>query len=272
MKNSYLITNDQWSTLLAGLLILVTFWGSYAWAIDVAEIVDKANEAAYYQGFDGKASAHMSIVDSQGREREREFVILRHDLSEDLAGQKFYLYFNRPADVNKTAFMVWKNIDRDDDRWLYLPALDLVKRIASSDKRTSFVGSHFFYEDVSGRNPAEDNHELIEETNDFYVVQSTPKDPNSVEFNHYKVWVHKTSFIPVKIEYFDSEGDVYRTYETLKVETIQDFITVIESRVTDTRIGGYTTLTFSDVSYNIGIGEDIFSERYLREAPRRLLR
>ncbi len=103
-------------------------------------------------------------------------------------------------------------------------------------------------------------------------MQSTPKDPNSVEFNHYKVWVHKTSFIPIKIEYFDSEGDVYRTYETLKVETIQDFITVIESRVTDTGIGGYTTLTFSDVSYNIGIGEDIFSERYLREPPRRLLR
>ncbi len=272
MRKQYLVTNIQWSMLLTSLVIFIAFWGSYARAIDVTEIINKANESSYYQGFDGKAKVHMSIIDSQGREREREFVILRHDLSEYLAEQKFYVYFNRPADVNKTAFMVWKNIGRDDDRWLYLPALDLVKRIAASDKRTSFVGSHFFYEDVSGRNPAEDNHELIEETDNFYVVQSTPKNPNSVEFSYYKLWIHKTSFIPVKIEYFDAEDNIYRTYEALKVETIQNFITVIESRMTDTRLGGYTTLTYSDVSYDLGIGEDIFSERYLREPPRRLLR
>ena len=272
MRNQYLVISVQWSMLVAGLLMFIAFFGSHARAIDVAEIIDKANEVSYYQGFDGKANVHMSIIDSQGRERERGFVILRHDLGEDLAEQKFYVYFNLPADVNKTAFMVWKNIDRDDDRWLYLPALDLVKRIAASDKRTSFVGSHFFYEDVSGRNPAEDNHELIEETDNFYVVQSIPKDPNSVEFSHYKLWIHKTSFIPVKIEYFDAEGNIYRTYEALKVETIQDFVTVVESRMTDTRLEGYTTLTYSDVSYDLEIGEDIFSERYLREPPRRLLR
>ena len=272
MRKQYLVTNVQWPMLLASLVIVIAVLGSHARAIDVTEIIDKANEVSYYQGFDGKANVHMSIIDNQGREREREFVILRHNLSEDLSEQKFYVYFNRPADVNKTSFMVWKNIDRDDDRWLYMPALDLVKRIAASDKRTSFVGSHFFYEDVSGRNPAEDNHELIEETDNFYVVQSTPKNPNSVEFSYYKLWIHKTSFIPVKIEYFDTEDNVYRTYEALKVETIQDFITVVESRMTDTRIGGHTTLTYSDVSYDLGIGEDIFSERYLREPPRRLLR
>src|SRR5690606_38275237 len=96
--------------------------------------------------------------------------------------QKFYVYFTRPADVNKMGFLVWKKLDTDDDRWLYLPALDLVKRIAASDKRTSFVGSDFYYEDVSGRDIDEDHHELIDTTDNYYVLKNTPRNPSSVEF------------------------------------------------------------------------------------------
>jgi len=58
-------------------------------------------------------------------------VILRRDVA-DGGDQKFYVYFLEPADVRKMVYMVWKHTDRDDDRWLYLPALDLVKRIAAS--------------------------------------------------------------------------------------------------------------------------------------------
>ena len=244
-----------------------------AGALPVQDIVDKANRAAYYQGGDGKARVNMRIVDSQERVRTRQFVILRKDVEDATDGaQKFYVFFHSPADVNKTVFMVWKHLDKDDDRWMYLPALDLVKRIAASDERTSFMGSHFFYEDVSGRTPTEDTHVLLEETDDYFVLKSTPKAPRAVEFSHYKNWIHKGTFIPVKTEYYDSAGKVYRTYEALKVETIEGFATVTESRISDTRIGGATTLTYSKVAYDLGIPEAIFSERYLRNAPRKYLR
>ena len=75
--------------------------------------------------------------------------------------------------------MVWKHLDKDDDRWLYLPALDVQKRIAATDKRTSFVGSHFFYEDVSGRRLSDDRHELVEVTDTYYVMKNTPKEPGA---------------------------------------------------------------------------------------------
>ena len=69
------------------------------------------------------------------------------DQKELYAGeQKFYVYFHQPADVSKMTFLVWKHLDKDDDRWMYLPKIDLVKRIAGSEKRTSFVGSDYFYE------------------------------------------------------------------------------------------------------------------------------
>lgn len=246
---------------------------STAFAQDVQEIVNKASAAAYYQGEDGRAKVHMSIKDSQGRERTRDFVILRKDIDNvDNGEQRFYVFFERPADVNKTSFLVWKHAEADDDRWLYLPALDLVKRIAPSDERTSFVGSHFFYEDVSGRGPEEDNHVLEEETDDYYVVRSTPKDPSGVEFFSYKNWIHKATFIPVKTEYYDENGEAYRTYTALGVETIDGNPTVVKSSMADTRIGGVTEMVYSEVAYDTGLPEDIFSERYLRNPPRRELR
>ena len=119
--------------------------------------------------------------------------------------------------------MVHKHADleKDDDRWLYMPSLDLVKRIAASDKRTSFVGSDFLYEDISGRSPEDDFHELIETTEKYYVIKNTPRKPESVEFAHYTAYIDKKNFLPMKIEFFKNDGRVYRVIESLQVDTIE---------------------------------------------------
>lgn len=243
----------------------------------VAEIVDMANRAAYYQGKDGRARVSMEITDSQGRTRSRIFTILRKNVSDDpeAAGdQKFYVYFLRPADVNRMAFLVWKYAERgkDDDRWLYLPALDLVRRIAGAEKRTSFVGSDFFYEDVSGRGIEEDSHELDRTTDNFYVVKSTPRDPGSVEFAHYVNWIHRESFIPIRTEYFDGSGEKYREYSALEVETLDGYPTVTRSSMKSLNSGSETVMSYSGVAYDIGLPDGIFTERYLRSPPREFLR
>lgn len=246
--------------------------------LSVDAIVENANCVAYYQGKDGRARVSMAITDSQGRERKRQFTILRRDEGpgNDSSGkvcgeQKFYVYFHRPADVNRTVFMVWKHTDRDDDRWLYLPALDLVKRIAASDERTSFVGSHFFYEDVSGRGIAEDTHELVEMTTNYYLLNNTPKNPQAVEFSSFTMWIHRKTFISVKIEYYDKNGKTYRIYEALKVETIEGYPTVTRARMRDLRTKGETVITYTRVRYDIGLAEEIFTERYLRNPPKKYL-
>lgn len=250
--------------------------------LDVNEIVNRTNRAAYYQGKDGRARVSMVITDSQGRERNRKFTILRRDdpdpadpENDSYTGdQKSYVYFQRPADVNKMVFMVWKHSDQgtDDDRWLYLPALDLVKRIAGTEKRTSFVGSDFFYEDVTGRNINDDTHELIKTTDNYYVLKNTPRDPGSVEFKNYTIWVHKDTFLPIKIEYFDKNGEKYREYTALGVETIQGFPTVTKASMKNLKTGSETIMTYSDVKYDLDLPDDIFTERYLRKPPRKFLR
>lgn len=245
----------------------------------VDEIVETGLRANYYQGQDGRARVSMKIFDKQERERSRDLTIIRKDAVEGedpqdqfIGDQKFYVYFQRPSDVRKMAYMVWKNVDSDDDRWLYLPALDLVKRIASSEERTSFAGSHFFYEDVSGRNKDEDTHELIETTDNYYVLKSVPKDEDEVEFAYYKMWIHKDSGLVTKTEYYDANDRKYRQYDVVDVDTIQGYPTVMKSKMSDERIGGHTILEYSDVKYDLGLPDDIFTERYLRRAPIKYLR
>lgn len=239
---------------------------------DVQTIVDKANIAAYYQGDDGKAKVKMIITDKQGQIRQCEFIILRKDI-EDGGDQNYYVYFLKPADVRKMVFMVHKHADleTDDDRWLYLPGLDLVKRIAASDKRTSFVGSDFLYEDVSGRSLEEDTHELIQTTDKLFVIKNTPKNPETVEFSYYNVEINRENFVPMKMEYYDKTGRPYRIIESVKIGEIQGFPTVVKSIVSDLKTGSKTEMEFSDVEYNINL-EDIFTERYLRRPPREAIR
>ncbi len=271
--------------------------------LSVDQIVEKANFTAYYQGADGRTRVTMNIVDAQGRTRRRDLTILRWDApkpkqdkqsehattspatapaapkqnavpknKERFTGkQKFYVFFHEPADVSKMAFLVWKHLDKDDDRWLHLPKLDLVKRIAGSEKRTSFVGSDFFYEDISGRNITYDTHELVETTANYYVLKSTPKKPKSVDFRYYKTWIHRKTFLVVKTEYYDRKDKAYRRYQAKAVKQIQGYWTVTKSRMTDLRTNRYTAITYSAVRYDIDVPENVFSERYLRRPPTKYL-
>ena len=267
-------------------------------AITVDEIVNRTNYVAYYQGRDGRAKVKMTVVDRQGNKRIKELTILRWDKQPELkfqdktrptdeekaraaavdgkhtGEQKLFVYFQSPPDDNKTTFLVWKHLDKDDDRWLYLPNLDLVKRISATDKRTSFVGSHFFYEDVSGRNTNADKHELIKTDANYYVLRNTPKKPGKVEFKHYDMYILKDSFVPAHIMYYDANGKKYRQFSVLKWtrDKTYGYAVVERARMTDTKIGGYTDMEYPQVKFNIDVPEKLFTERYLKRTPYRYLK
>lgn len=233
---------------------------------DANTIVERANLTAYYGGDDGRSQVRLTITDASGAERTRILSIVRHDRA-DGGDQDFLVVINRPADLRGTVFLVAKHPNADDDRWLYLPDLDLVRRIAAGDKRTSFIGSHFFYEDVSGRSTSEDSHTLVETTDEHYVIDNTPIDSGSAEFASYRVWIDKTTLMPMTIEYTDDAGEVYRRVEALTVEDVAGHPTVTRSRISDLRTGGSTVAEFANVEYDIGVPDDIFNERALRNPP-----
>jgi hypothetical protein len=90
----------------------------------------------------------------------------------------------------------------------------------------------------------------------------------AVDFGEYTVAIDKTTFLPVKAEYLDKNGKLFRRVEAVKVETVQGRPTVTESRVDDLLRGGHTVNFFSSIQYDTGLNEAIFTERFLRRPPR----
>ncbi len=180
-------SSSRWIFLFSFLLPFFPCATVLAQGPSAEEVVRRAHQVLFYPGNDMKAKVHMRLVSKEGRERVRELTMLRKSLAQS-GEQRFFIYFYSPADVRDMTFMVWKHPPRDAERWLFLPALNLVRRIAANDKRSSFVGSDFSYEDVSGREVEEDTHTLVREETlngrPVFVVRSVPKDDKSVDFSY----------------------------------------------------------------------------------------
>ncbi|MBI4715055.1 MAG: outer membrane lipoprotein-sorting protein [Nitrospirae bacterium] len=253
-------------------LLVLTFQPASSWGADAVEIVRKSQAAFFEAGKDYQARVKMTLLTREGQQRLREMTMLRKN---GAAGeQKYFIYFHGPADVAGTAFMVHKYSARDDDRWLFIPALNLVNRIAARDSRSSFVGSDFTYEDVSGRDLEADRHRLIREEEAggraAYLIESVPK--GAAEYARKLGWIDRTTFLPLKEEYYDVQGALYKVFTADEIADVQGFPTAMKRTMANVKTGHKTEVVFERIRYDVGIGEDLFSERYLRRPPERWIK
>ncbi|MCP5048166.1 MAG: outer membrane lipoprotein-sorting protein [bacterium] len=256
-------------------LIMLLAVAMFAEGVD--EIIKKAHMAAYYQGDDGKGQLLMKVY-AKGSDKpiKKLFYMLRHDIEEG-GKQMFFLYFVRPSDIKKTTFLVHKYIDKDDFRRLYIPASDKVIPIAGNRKQDPFMGSDFTYEDVSGRHFSKDNHKLLGDESmmghDCHVTESVPKVKEN-KTAKLKAWIDKKTYMPIRVDFYNHDGKVYRSYESRKVEDVGGFPTIMERVMTSPLKGTKTIIVVNPkkVEYNVGMGEKIFSERSLKNPPMKYLK
>ena len=245
------------------------------------EIMENEQQAFYSPGKDMKAEIRMELITAAGEKRIRVLTMLRWNAPKS-KDQKYFLYFREPSDVRGMTFMVWKYPLKESDRWIYVPSIDLVRRIAASDARSSFVGSDFTYEDVSGRNIAADTHTLIREEKvgdrDCYLVESVPKQP--IDYVKRISWIDKTTFLHLKEEYSDVQNQLARVFTADKIEEIaapegagrKSFPTAVKRTMKNLKTGHRTEVTYTSISYNVGLQDNIFTERYLRNPPERWIK
>lgn len=254
---------------LALIALLAGAQGSvFAQALSADEIVQKELGSFYMAGKDFQGKVTMLLTNAQGSHRERVMNMLRINVG--LQGdQRYLISFDAPADVRGMGFLVWKYSKRESDRWLYFPALKAVKRVAADDKRSSFVGSDFTYEDISGRDANEEVHNLLRQEpvgdRPAFVIESRPKMPAT--YAKRLSWVDRDRWLPLKEEYYDSEGKLQRTFKAEKIEQIGAHWTVTGRSMVNAQTGHRTDVTFTSVRYDAGLSEDIFAERSLRNPP-----
>jgi hypothetical protein len=249
--------------------------------MNATQIVNNAQLAFYYPGDDMKARVTMELVARSGGKRTRVMTMLRRD-REEAGEQKYFVYFHEPGDVRGMTFMTWKYPDRDDDRWIFVPAVDLVRRIAADDKYSSFVGSDFSYEDVSGRDVGEDEHTLVGQEQlggrPCYVVQSVPKGPGA--WTRRISWIDRESFLPLKEEYYDAQDELFRVFTADEIDDVvagggggrTGYPTVTRRTMENVKTGHRTTVTYDSISYDLGLVDEDFSERRMRRPPRSWIR
>jgi outer membrane lipoprotein-sorting protein len=258
-------------TIVMSIAVFLALSGSL-FAITPDEVMKKSQAAFLYPGKDFKARVMMKLISKGGQERIRELTMLRKNYGDVGGDQKFFIYFFQPADVKDMTFMVYKYPAKDDDRWLFVPAINMVRRIAAQDKRSSFVGSDFTYEDISGRDIEDDVHSITKEekigTKDCYVVKSTPKAAD-VDYSYKLSWIDKTSFLPVKEEYYDRKGELYKVFTADEIKDVKGLPTVTKRIMKNLQSGHRTEVTFTKTDYNIGIEDSLFTERFLKQPPKR---
>jgi hypothetical protein len=262
------------ATAIAGLLVWA---GSPVYAADdpkAREIMQRVQDRD--DGDNQTSKMEMVLIDKRGNKRVRELQTFAKDKGEDDYSMMFFL---SPADVKDTGFLTYDydEEERDDDQWLYLPALKKSKRIASSDKSGSFMGSDFSYADMTERPMSKYEYKLLQEGEvdgqPVWVIQSTPIDEEEIDETGYEksiVFVRKDNDVVIRSKIWVKKGNRNKYMEVQELEQI-DGIWVTTLMTMTTKKGDQTLhrtiLRTSDVKFGQDLDFDSFSVRGLETGP-----
>ncbi len=211
------------------------------------------------------SSMTMKLVNKNGSVRERKVVSYSMDYGKNMKDRKTLMFFQYPGDVKGTGFLTWDydEIGKEDDKWLYLPAMKKTRRISgSSAKKDYFMGTDFTYDDMGSRNIDEDTHKLLrEETfedHKCWVLESTPKDSRDI-YSKKVSWIRQDCLIASKVEYYDKLGKVHRTLVMSDITKVDGFWIAKKMDMKNVQTNHETIITIENPKYNIPIDESAFT-------------
>jgi len=234
-------------------------------------------------GRDSQSAMRMKLYDRHNRVRERALAIVTLRGREAPGGaptapdgDRLLIRFNYPNDIRGTAFLVWEHPKADDERFLYLPSLGRVRRIAGSETQESFVGSDFTYEDIGGREfddysyafagPDGENASWAPAAGGAprpaWRLESRRKD-SSAEFPRVVSLVLKDSLVVVGADVYNRRNEKQKVYTVRRLEQIESIWTVMDSEMTNAIEKTRTELVVDSTDYNVGLKEADFSRREL---------
>lgn len=247
---------------LAVLCMVIVFPAVYAEEITGWDIMEKVDNR--YTGDDQTAEMTMTLTKSSGRKRVRKVKVWQKDYGKN---DKSLMRFLEPADIRGTGFLVWEHEEKDDDQWLYLPALKKVRRISTREKEKSFMGTDFSYEDLGSHDLDDYDYTLLksETFNDqnCHVIESLPKPGKKKSYSKIISWIRKDIFIAIKIDFYDKKGEFLKRLHAINIEKIDGIWTTKRMEMENVQKKHITVLEFENIRYNIGLKNNIFTERNL---------
>lgn len=263
--------------LLSAFALTFSTLPAMAQDLSARQIMDKVD--ARDDGDNRISEMQMVLIDKNGDKRVRKIKTFDKDLiiangDED---QRRIMFFLSPADVKDTGFLTYDYADseKDDDQWLFLPALKKTKRIASTDKSGSFMGSDFNYSDMTRRNLDAWTFKILKEAEvrgaKTWVIEALPKTRDEASETGYKksvMFVRQDNFVAVRGVHWTDTGNKLKYLDVTGLELIDGIwtttamsMTTKKNKVTEHK----TELSFSNVRYNQDLADSFFTLRRLEK-------
>ena len=246
------------------IIISFIFLCSTLLAISSYDVAKKSEDAM--SGFEDSISKmQMTLINAK---RQKKIRTMKMKVLEGKEEDKSLMEFLTPADVKGTKFLNYEHVTKDDDQWLYLPALKRVKRIASKNKSGAFMGSEFSYEDLSAFNVkkytyvGEASSEKFE-GKDIFVIESTPVSKYS-GYTKLISYIDANTFLATKIEYFDRKHELLKTALFESYENFGDVYRIGKITMKNIQNDKTTILVWSDEKIRNGLKDKDFHKRYLK--------
>ena len=237
---------------------------------DGREIMQKSRDASKLEGME--AISTLRIYDAKGRERVRQ-TSMASKLFESGTTEKRIIRFLSPAEVKGTGMLIFDYDERNDDMWIYMPALRKTRRIISNEKSKSFMGSEFSNADMSAPNLEDFDYKVtgsgLVQGTDCWIVEVVPVNEDimdEVGYDRQLAWIGKQDFVFRKAEYFDEDGELFKQMISSDVKQMdpsgKKYIAT-RMEMSNLQNGRKSVMTIDEIQYNPDVKEEYFTLGYL---------
>lgn len=225
------------------------------------------------------ATIQMILIDKNGKKRIRQMRKFSKDIDPNTEHKS--IFFLSPSDVKNAAFLTFDYSDdeKEDDQWMYLPALKKTKRIPASDKDSAFMGSDFSYADMTDKNLDDYRFTLLKESaiqrkngkNPVWIIQSLPKNKAVIDETGYKksiLYIRQDNYMLARAKFYLKKANRVKYMDVRKMEKI-DGIWVATQTTMTTKSGKKTLhktiLSNHDIKMNTAIKDEMFRIRKIEK-------
>ena len=259
---------------LSALAITALFVGHTqpVYAVTPVEIMEKNFMVAKVP--DTTSNTTMTLTNKSGQQRVRK-TLGNSKLEPNGIDNMRMTRFLEPADVKGTVSLLVEHSEKDDDIWIYLPSIKKVRRLVSSNKKDSFVGTDFSYGDIIGHKVNEWTHKLVKEEEvdgkAAYVIESLPRDAavkSNTGYSKRVNWIQKDNSVTLKAMLYDEAGELLKEFHFSKFKNIDPAkgkwqAGLLEAKNVQTE--HHTAIHIDEFTVNTGVKDELFTTRYMEQ-------
>ena len=228
------------------------------------EVMDRVY--ARPEGKDREGIMTMTLSDHTGVKKNLTFKYYIKEYGKD---KKSLITFLEPENLKGTGLLQYDywNPSQEDERWLFLPAMEQGKQASSEPTNKGFLGSDFTYEEMGWRSTDEDTHTLVGEENvsgiPCWIVESVPLDKENA-YSKVVSWINKDNYVQVKNLFYDRNGALIKRMTTSDVKKTDGYWTVYKTRMENVQKSHETNYSLQEIRHDIGLPDDMFDVKNIK--------